>query len=160
MLVCPSPLGPLELRATDTGLCGARFLGSEPALEGQRRDVASSAAIAIVDQAAQELHEYFAGQRQGFAVPLDLRGTVFQLSVWQALLRIAYGETMTYRQLAAAAGRPAAVRAAGAANGANPLPIFVPCHRVIGSNGTLTGYGGGLDAKRWLLDLEQPAPDG
>ena len=99
--------------------------------------------------------EYFAGQRRVFEVPLDLSGAAFQMSVWRALLEIPYGGTTTYRQLAALAGRPAAVRAAGAANGANPLPILVPCHRVIGSNGSLTGYGGGLAAKRWLLELEQ-----
>ncbi len=89
-----------------------------------------------------------------FTCPLDLHGTPFQVAVWQALVRIPYGETRSYAEIAQAIDRPRAVRAVGAANGANPVAIIVPCHRVIGSNGTLTGYGGGLPAKRWLLSLE------
>jgi methylated-DNA-[protein]-cysteine S-methyltransferase len=102
-----------------------------------------------------ELDEYFAGTRRTFTVPVALRGTRFQLDVWRALTAIAYGETASYGAIAAAVGRPRAARAIGAANHANPVPIVVPCHRVIGADGSLTGYGGGLDRKTFLLDLER-----
>ncbi len=102
----------------------------------------------------RQLEEYFAGTRKQFDIPLALRGTPFQLEVWHALQQIPYGETRTYAGIAHAIGRPTATRAVGAANGANPIPIIVPCHRVIGSNGSLTGFGGGIDVKRRLLDLE------
>jgi len=102
----------------------------------------------------EELTAYFEGGLREFGVPVDLRGTPFQVRVWQALLGIAYGEVWSYAQVAAEIGQPTAVRAVGAANGSNPVPIVVPCHRVIGSGGTLTGYGGGLDLKRQLLELE------
>lgn len=101
-----------------------------------------------------QLEEYFAGRRKTFDVPLALRGTPFQLSVWNALRQIEYGETRSYSDIARVIGRPAAVRAVGAANGANPIPIIIPCHRVIGRTGALTGFGGGLDVKRRLLDFE------
>jgi O-6-methylguanine DNA methyltransferase len=104
--------------------------------------------------AMDELRRYLAGERVQFTCPLDLHGTEFQVEVWEELFRIPYGETRTYAEIARAIGRPAAVRAVGAANGANPVAIIVPCHRVIGSNGTLTGYGGGLPTKAWLLSLE------
>jgi methylated-DNA-[protein]-cysteine S-methyltransferase len=108
-----------------------------------------------------QLAAYFAGKLLTFDVPLAPRGTEFQRSVWDELLRIPYGDTMSYIELARRIGNPAAMRAVGAANGANPIAIIVPCHRVIGADGTLTGYGGGLPAKRWLLDHERhyaPAP--
>jgi len=101
-----------------------------------------------------ELKRYLAGERVQFTCPLDLRGTPFQVAVWRELMRIPYGEIRTYAEIAMAIGRPTATRAVGMANGANPVAIIVPCHRVIGSNGTLTGYGGGLPTKRWLLTLE------
>ena len=101
-----------------------------------------------------QLREYFAGRRQSFDVELNLQGTEFQLAVWNELLRIPYGDTITYAELARRIGKPSAIRAVGAANGANPIPVIVPCHRVIGSNGTLTGYGGGIERKQWLLALE------
>lgn len=101
-----------------------------------------------------ELGEYFAGQRRDFTFPLDLRGTEFQLKCWDALLQIPYGETRTYADIARAVGQPQGFRAVGSANHRNPIAIVVPCHRVIASNGTLCGYGGGLDRKRKLLDLE------
>jgi methylated-DNA-[protein]-cysteine S-methyltransferase len=101
-----------------------------------------------------QLREYFSGQRKTFDYPLAPKGTEFQRAVWNALLEIAYGDTVTYAQLAQRIGRPSAVRAVGAANGANPIPVIIPCHRVIGSNGTLTGYGGGIERKQWLLALE------
>ena len=103
---------------------------------------------------AEQLAEYFAGKRRTFDLPLALRGTEFQVAVWNELLCVGYGETITYAQLAIRIGRPAAVRAVGAANGANPIPVIVPCHRVIGTNGTLTGYGGGIERKQWLLAHE------
>jgi methylated-DNA-[protein]-cysteine S-methyltransferase len=103
----------------------------------------------------RQLDDYFAGKRTSFALPLHLGGTPFQNAVWTSLQRIPYGNTITYRDLAGRVGKPAAIRAAGAANGANPLPIVVPCHRVIGSNGSLTGFGGGIEAKRFLLAHEQ-----
>jgi methylated-DNA-[protein]-cysteine S-methyltransferase len=102
-----------------------------------------------------QLEEYFAGERSSFALPVAPAGTPFQQDVWAELQRIGYGTTITYAELAARIERPTAIRAAGAANGANPVSIVIPCHRVIGSNGTLTGYGGGLEAKRFLLDLER-----
>ncbi len=109
---------------------------------------------APLQQAADELRRYFAGERVRFSCPLDLYGTPFQLSVWQALQDIPYGETRSYGQIAQLVGRPNASRAVGAANGANPVAIIVPCHRVVGSNGALTGYGGGVPTKAWLLSLE------
>ncbi len=103
----------------------------------------------------EQLRAYFAGTLRVFTVPLDLRGTEFQLSVWEALRGVPYGQTVSYAALAAAIGRPRAVRAVGRANGANPVPIVVPCHRVIGSDGGLVGFGGGLGLKRSLLSLER-----
>jgi methylated-DNA-[protein]-cysteine S-methyltransferase len=102
----------------------------------------------------EQLHAYFAGELQEFALPLAPIGTPFQQSVWSALRAIPYGQTRSYLDVATAIGKPSACRAVGAANGANPLPIVVPCHRVIGANGTLTGFGGGIDVKRRLLALE------
>jgi len=102
----------------------------------------------------RELDEYFAGEREDFSIPLDLRGTPFQLACWNALLAIPYGETRTYADIARAIGHPTAFRAVGMANNRNPIAIIVPCHRVIATGGSLCGYGGGLDLKRKLLDLE------
>ena len=103
---------------------------------------------------ADQLAEYFSGKRTTFDLKLGLRGTPFQLDVWQALRDIPYGDTISYAELARRIGKPNAVRAVGAANGANPIPVIIPCHRVIGSNGTLTGYGGGIERKQWLLAHE------
>jgi len=108
--------------------------------------------------AAKQLGEYFAGTRERFELVLEPVGTEFQLAVWQALRRIPYGRTWSYAELAQRIGRPRAMRAVGAANGANPLPIVVPCHRVIGADGSLTGFGGGLPAKQLLLELEGALP--
>lgn len=115
-------------------------------------------ASAVTERAAEELREYFAGQRSQFDIPLRLVGTPFQLSVWHSLLDIPYGQTRSYADIARRIGRPSAVRAVANANGANAISIFVPCHRVIGSDHSLTGYGGGLDAKRYLLTLECRTP--
>ena len=109
---------------------------------------------AAFDDIRTQLGEYFAGERQEFDLPLNLGGSPFQTLVWNALIDIPYGETTSYGKVAVAIGHPDGPRAVGLANGQNPVPIIVPCHRVIGANGSLTGYGGGLDAKRWLLDHE------
>ena len=147
-----SPLGPLTLAATARGLAGAWF-------DGQRHHPGALAAPhepmhPWLAQATDELAGYFAGRGGGFSVPLDLHGTPFQRAVWQALLAIAPGTTTSYGQLAAALGRPAAVRAVGAAVGRNPASVIVPCHRVLGADGGLTGYAGGLPRKQALLALE------
>jgi methylated-DNA-[protein]-cysteine S-methyltransferase len=118
------------------------------------RDGLRSPENPLLADAIDQLNEYFAGARETFSVPLRPAGTPFQLSVWRALEEIPYGHTRTYRDIACSIGKPTATRAVGAANGQNPLPIFVPCHRVIGSNGSLTGFGGGLDVKLALLRLE------
>ena len=107
-------------------------------------------------RAKEQLRDYFDGTRREFDLPLDLRGTGFQLMVWRELARIPYGETISYGELARRVGQPDASRAVGAANGANPIPIVIPCHRVIGANGSLTGFGGGIETKKWLLALERP----
>jgi methylated-DNA-[protein]-cysteine S-methyltransferase len=117
-------------------------------------DLARNDANRLLKETTRQLRSYFAGDLRHFDLPLDMHGTPFQKRVWEELLRIPYGETRSYMQVAVAAGAPHAVRAVGAANGANPVPIVVPCHRVIGSSGKLTGYGGGLPLKKRLLELE------
>lgn len=138
----------IRLVATKSGLRALQF-HSFNAPAGERNDTNT-----WMNLAAEELRAYFAGSLREFRVPLDMEGTSFQLSVWNHLLKIPYGETRSYTQVAEAVGRPKAVRAVGAANGSNPVAIIVPCHRVIGSNGKLTGYGGGLPMKKRLLELE------
>jgi O-6-methylguanine DNA methyltransferase len=153
--------GLIIVMATELGVCWTGTPGT-PINEGfswLRRKIEFDRAIegeeiAPLQQAMNELRRYLAGERVQFTCPLDLHGTAFQKYVWEELYRIPYGETRTYAGIALAIGRPNAVRAVGAANGANPVAIIVPCHRVIGSNGTLTGYGGGLPTKAWLLALE------
>jgi methylated-DNA-[protein]-cysteine S-methyltransferase len=147
-----SPLGTIQIAATASGICGvyfeqhAHFKGSDG---WQRR-----ADNPLLQLAAQQLDAYFAGQRQSFELPLDLSGTDFQQSVWRQLRKIPYGGTINYAQLAQRIDNPKAVRAVAAANGRNTVSIITPCHRVIGSNGDLTGYAGGLERKRYLLALE------
>lgn len=149
-----SPLGPLRLAATAQGLCGVWF-------EGQRHfpDTADwffASDNPLLDQAQDQLDAYFEGRQDGFNLPLDLqRGTPFQQSVWQALQEIPAGQTWTYGDLSKRLGKPEAVRAVGAAIGRNPLSIVVPCHRVVGAQGALTGYAGGLERKAALLSLEK-----
>jgi len=151
-----SPLGSMIVAASARGLAGVWF-------EGQRHMPDSSAWREDADhpmlrQACRQLDEYFAGQRSVFDLPLDLQGgTPFQQSVWQALLSIPRGSTTSYGQLSKSIGAPSAVRAVGAAVGRNPVSIVVPCHRVVGSNGALTGYAGGLERKTALLQLERTA---
>jgi methylated-DNA-[protein]-cysteine S-methyltransferase len=116
----------------------------------------TESANAILDAISQQLREYFAGKRTHFDVPIAPQGTAFQRTVWNLLQQIPYGETISYSELATRYGNPKATRAVGAANGKNPISIVIPCHRVVATNGSLWGYGGGLPAKRWLLDLESP----
>lgn len=144
-----SPAGTLGISADGTGLTGI-FL-----CPGRLPDGLREQETPLLREAEKQLGEYFAGTRRKFHLPLSLRGTPFQLAVWAALQAIPFGETRSYGQLAAMIGRPRACRAVGMANHANPVMIIVPCHRVIGADGSLTGYGGGLEMKRFLLELEQ-----
>lgn len=148
-----SPLGRLTLQSNDIGLLGAWFDVHTTAPDdlGVRNDKHP-----ILQQAVAEYEEYFAGERQQFEVPTDASGTVFQKQVWSMLQTIPFGETWSYQDLAIAIDNPKAVRAVGLANGKNPISIIVPCHRVIGKNGKLTGYAGGVDKKQKLLQLESP----
>jgi methylated-DNA-[protein]-cysteine S-methyltransferase len=155
-----SPIGTLVAASTPRGLAtlsyADRFGGTDGALDwvAARLSPRMLEAPARLDDVRRELDEYFAGTLQDFTVPLSPRGSTFQKQVWQALSEIPYGETTSYGKVAASIGHPDGARAVGVANGQNPIPIIVPCHRVIGADGSLTGYGGGLDAKRWLLDHE------
>jgi methylated-DNA-[protein]-cysteine S-methyltransferase len=145
-----TPLGTLWLSAGADGLTGVTF--ARPAAGAH--DGADDDDAGVLSEAAAQLDAYFAGELRRFEVPLAPRGTAFQQSVWVAVARIPYGATASYGEVAATLRRPSACRAVGAANGRNPLPIVIPCHRVVGSAGALTGYGGGLERKRALLDLE------
>ena len=159
-----SPVGPLFLAASGHGLVAlefdARLSGQQTIRPNPRDQRAETKGVQFEESATamrayiRELDEYFAGKRREFSFPLDLRGTDFQLACWRALLAIPYGETRSYADIARAVGRPQGFRAVGMANNRNPLAIVVPCHRVIASDGTLCGYGGGLDVKRKLLELE------
>ena len=169
--ILDTPLGPLFVGASEAGVHLVKFLdqrdspaslvaeleraAAEPATPtgAPTEDPATPGAPAS-EEAVRQLREYFAGHRSDFDLPLSPSGTPFQLAVWRALRAIPSGETTSYGAIAEAIGRPTAVRAVGAANGRNPISIIVPCHRVIGANGTLTGYGGGLPRKAWLLNHE------
>lgn len=148
-----SPVGALTLVSDGAALAGVYFEsqkhGAPPA--GPR------GTDKIIDTARKQLDAYFAGRRKVFDLPLAPKGTAFQTRVWHALTKIPYGETVSYGAIANAIGSPKAVRAVGAANGRNPIPIIIPCHRVIGADGSLTGFGGGMARKELLLDLERGA---
>ena len=147
-------LGPMILAATTAGLCGAWFEGQAHfvgVLPAWREDRASP----LLNEAARQLDAWFAGARRDFDLPLAPQGTAFQQAVWAQIAAIGFGRFTRYGDIARALGKPAAARAVGAATGRNPLSIIVPCHRVLGSDGTLTGYAGGLARKRALLDLER-----
>ena len=155
----PTGLGPVYATLRDDSLSGIYFDGGRhaPAIDPAWREDPAAAPFRAL---ASQLEAYLAGKLRAFALPLAPHGTAFQVRVWNEIARIPFGATITYAELAARAGAPGAVRAAGAATGRNPLSIVVPCHRVIGSDGTLTGYAGGVDRKRRLLELEgalQPA---
>ena len=152
-----SPIGRLFLAADDEGLRALEFPENRHPV---KRDADwREGTHPLLGEASRQLGEYFAGTRQTFDLPLSPRGTDFQLSVWQALRAIPFGETWSYAQLAAKTGKTSAMRAVGAANGRNPIPIIVPCHRVIGADGSLTGFGGGLPTKEFLLRLEGALPN-
>mgnify|MGYP002798271360 FL=1 len=142
-----TPFGPMALEG-ETALTRLWLPGTLPALRGRGEETP------LLRAAREALMAYFAGERRDFDLPLAPAGTDFQRAVWEALRAIPYGGTRTYGEIAAAVGRPKAVRAVGQANHVNPLPIFIPCHRVVGKGGALTGYAGGLDLKRALLALE------
>lgn len=154
----PSPVGPLLIAASDDGLRLIEF--HTPRHPMKRGADWHQGAHEAIDAARVQLDEYFAGDRQHFDLPLAPQGTPFQREVWHTLAGIGFGETISYAQLAQRVGKPSAMRAVGAANGRNPLPIVLPCHRVIGSDGSLTGFGGGLPTKRFLLELEGALPRG
>lgn len=149
--VHPSPVGLLTLRSDDGALVACEFERRGAPAEA----APNSASDPILDLARRELDAYFAGRLRAFTVPVRPLGTDFQRRVWRALCLIPYGETRSYGAIAAQLGAPEAVRAVGAANGANPIAIVIPCHRVIGANGSLTGFGGGLERKQFLLELER-----
>jgi len=149
----PSPVGVLTLVARDGSLAAVLWeheRANRVVLGELHRDDADP----VLREASRQLGEYFGGERERFDLPLSFAGTTFQQQVWQALLSIPFGETRSYAQIAAQIGNPTAVRAVGAANGRNPISIIAPCHRVIGAAGALTGFAGGLEAKRYLLNLE------
>ena len=147
--VIDTPVGRLGIEAEGDAITRVAFHAPAPARAARREPLAP-----VVEEACRELRAYFSSDLTVFSVPFSPRGTPFQQEVWRALGRIPYGETRSYAQLAAAIGRPTATRAVGAANGQNPIPIIIPCHRVIGAGGSLVGFGGGLDVKRWLLAHE------
>ena len=154
-----SPVGDLVVSSTPVGIAGVQFAGDTKLelrvdestfTQGDR-----AVAIQLIVSASSQLGEYFAGQRRAFDLVYDLVGTEFQLQAWKALARIPFGETVSYKQQAIWVARPTATRAVGAANGRNPVAIVLPCHRVVGANGSLTGFGGGIERKEWLLRHER-----
>lgn len=160
---CNSPLGPMLALFSSRGLCLLEFTQGTQGMEREIRQVQTQhgtavqadASCAWAQQLDTQLQAYFAGQLRDFDLPLDFVGTPFQQQVWHGLLQIPHGQTRSYGEQARLLGRPTATRAVAAANGSNKIAIIVPCHRVIGSDGSLTGYGGGLERKRWLLALER-----
>ena len=149
-----SPVGKLKLVASDKGVVAILWQNDKPT-RVRLNELAEDTMHPILLDTERELGEYFAGKRKTFSVPLDMRGTSFQKNVWHALLAIPFGETRSYGQLAKQLGNPQAMLAVGAANGRNPISIIVPCHRVIGASGKLTGFAGGLETKAHLLSLEE-----
>ncbi|MEB0107142.1 methylated-DNA--[protein]-cysteine S-methyltransferase [Pseudomonas sp. MH9.3] len=152
-ILMPSPVGQLTLVAR-AGKLAAILWETERANRVRLDNLIEARDNPVLLETQRQLHEYFAGTRNHFELELDFAGTVFQKQVWQALLTIPFGETRSYSQIARQIGNPTAVRAVGAANGRNPISIIAPCHRVIGASGTLTGFAGGLEAKQYLLTLE------
>ena len=149
-----SPVGRLTLVATDDGLRALLFAGDAKRYRRELAKLEEDSAHPVLAAAAGQLDEYFSGARRRFDLPLALQGTGFQKQVWRELTRIPYGKTRSYGEIAERLGSPGSCRAVGAANGRNPVAVVVPCHRVIGADGSLTGFGGGLDRKEYLLDLE------
>jgi methylated-DNA-[protein]-cysteine S-methyltransferase len=152
--IIPSPVGDLKLIAADQGLAAIRWNNNRPK-RNPSGTLVEDDNHPILLETERQLNEYFQGKRKSFSLKLQLIGTKFQINVWHALLTIPFGETRSYGQLARQLGNPSAMRAVGAANGRNPIPIVVPCHRVIGASGDLVGFGGGLQMKAQLLELER-----
>ena len=144
-----TPIGVVTVAATESAVVSVEFAGAD---EAPVDDVTPTGVLAV---AVAQLEEYFAGLRTAFDLPIDVDGTDFQRAAWTVLSQIPLGETISYGEQARRMGRPAAVRAVGAANGRNPVPVIVPCHRVIGANGSLTGFAGGIEIKTWLLEHEK-----
>ncbi|MCR9106574.1 MAG: methylated-DNA--[protein]-cysteine S-methyltransferase [Gammaproteobacteria bacterium] len=144
-----SPLGKLRLVSNDGQIVQLEFAGQHSTTTGERER-----SDAVLTKCQHQLDQYFSGKRKAFDLPIAAQGTAFQRLVWRALQRIPYGETRSYADIARNIMKPTAMRAVGAANGRNPVPVIVPCHRVIGSNGSLTGFAGGINAKKTLLQLE------
>ena len=159
LIIDPTPIGPITLIAEGDEIIAVymeiHLHAPDPAEYGERVEHDP-----LLDEAARQLSEYFAGDRTEFDLPLRPIGTEFQQRVWRALCDIPFGHTWSYGELAAHIGSPTASRAVGLANGRNPISIVIPCHRVIGANGSMTGYGGGIERKRWLLAHESGTPDG
>jgi methylated-DNA-[protein]-cysteine S-methyltransferase len=153
-----SPVGALTLVATKTALIAILWENDDPT-RVRLGPITENPHHPVLLETERQLNEYFSGKRQSFSIKLDFTGTEFQIAVWHALLTITYGETRSYGQIAQQIGKPKAVRAVGTAIGKNPIAIITPCHRVIGANGKLTGFAGGLAAKTCLLDLEASNPD-
>lgn len=154
-LAVDSPVGPLRLTSDGTHLTGVYFAEHRHAPDDLGAQVPADACPPVLTETAEQLEAYFAGERTDFDLPLAAAGTDFQQRVWAVLRTIPYGATWSYGELAAQLGQPGAARAVGLANGRNPISIVVPCHRVVGSDGSITGYGGGLERKQTLLDLER-----
>lgn len=148
-----SPLGKIEINGDDSGIVSVIFLDTDEV------DISETIPLQLTE-AVNQLKEYFEGERQQFTLKLSSNGTEFQKRVWQELQKIPFGKTVSYQQIASQLGDPKVIRAAASANGKNPIPIIIPCHRVIGSDGSLTGYSGGLERKKWLLELENPSNQG
>ncbi len=153
--IVKSPIRDLMLVADDSALVGLYFVGSAY-IPAESRKWIRKPKHPVLHKAAKQLKEYFAGQRKNFSLPLRLDGTDFQKNVWREIARIPFGETIHYGELAKRAGKPRAVRAAGSNTGRNPIAVIIPCHRVIGKDGGLGGFGGGLERKRRLLAIESP----
>ena len=148
-----SPLGLIEIAASDRGITALSF--ASPSKAPRSKTSGRAFPPPLLAEAVLELAEYFSGERREFTVRLDLRGTPFELTVWRALLEVPFGRTISYGELGRSVGKPDAARAVGGANHRNPVSIIIPCHRVVGADGGLTGYGGGLWRKKWLLEHEQ-----
>ncbi len=149
-VIMPSPIGDITIQSTSKGIS---YVGFYP-VENMQTDKVNEHTLTPILICISELNEYFNGERTAFTVPLDTKGTDFQRQVWRALMNVEFGASKSYQDIALAINNPKAVRAVGAANGKNPISIIVPCHRIIGANGKLTGYAGGLSRKEWLLRHE------
>jgi len=149
--IIDSPIGKIEIKGDRSGISSVLFLDSEEIL-------ISSTMPEELKEAVRQLEQYFKGERTEFNVKISAQGTDFQKRVWEELRKIPYGKTISYEQMAHRLGNPKVIRAAASANGKNPISIIIPCHRVIGKNGSLTGYAGGINRKKWLLEHENPSP--